>query len=319
MTPNISDAEKIKISVGALQELNVDRYLKLMKSQLFQDKLEQTPEGFWKPRNIWPLDLAQGISAPFLSIIAPGRTLGSGSFGSVSLCTFKGMGQKCVMKSFKRLLVPELVYEMAALKTCCDCEFIVKLLFAGFDTLERYCFILEYVGGGALWDHGCNGTPISLGAAKFICFQFVQAIYFLHKMKITHGNGSYFPQKFDIKPDNIGLTSKGHIRVFDFGKSRDITEARRLPGGTLIYNSPEIIQELKHQRSSDWWAFACTMAEVIQGETVFDDASGERSIIYNKIMNDAPVIKIQDNDLQEFFSHLLQTHPSARLKQVLQY
>uniref|UniRef100_A0A914YSW8 Uncharacterized protein n=1 Tax=Panagrolaimus superbus TaxID=310955 RepID=A0A914YSW8_9BILA len=61
------------------------------------------------------------------------------------------------------------------------------------------------------------------------------------------------------------------------------------------------------------------MAEVIQGETVFDDASGERSIIYNKIMNDAPVIKIQDNDAKDFFSHLLQKQPSARLKQILQH
>ena len=88
-------------------------------------------------------------------------------------------------------------------------EYVVKALFK-FKHDVFFCFVMEYMHGGdfnrLLQTYGRLEEKI----AKFYIAELVLAIEHLHSVGVVHR---------DLKPDNILLDTKGHIKLTDFGLS----------------------------------------------------------------------------------------------------
>lgn len=88
-----------------------------------------------------------------------------------------------------------------------DNEWIVKLFYSFQDSNHLY-FILEYVPGGDMMTLLINEQVLSEEWARFYISEVALALQFVHSMNFIHR---------DMKPDNILIDRRGHIKLADFG------------------------------------------------------------------------------------------------------
>ena len=84
--------------------------------------------------------------------------------------------------------------------------------------------------------------------AKFYAAEIVLALEYLHKNGIIYR---------DLKPENILMGEDGHLRLTDFGLSKQgvfKNEKTYSFCGTPEYLAPEILLGLGHDKSVDWWS-----------------------------------------------------------------
>ena len=92
-----------------------------------------------------------------------------------------------------------------------DHPFIMKLLFAFQDTQHLY-LIMDFVNGGELFYHLAKAGKFDEKRAQFYIAEIVLALEYLHKEGIVYR---------DLKPENILIDKEGHIKLTDFGLSKD--------------------------------------------------------------------------------------------------
>ena len=72
----------------------------------------------------------------------------------------------------------------------------------------------------------------------------------------------------DLKPENVLLDSDGHIRITDFGLSKQGVKQTDLTHsfcGTPEYLAPEIIRGAGHSWGADWWSLGALLYEMLCG------------------------------------------------------
>lgn len=82
----------------------------------------------------------------------------------------------------------------------------------------------------------------------------------------------------DIKPSNVLVSSRGHIKLCDFGVSGELVNSiADTFVGTSTYMAPERIQGAKYSIKSDVWSVGLTIMELAIGKFPFDasDAQAE--------------------------------------------
>eukprot|EP00595_Chromulina_sp_UTEXLB2642_P001918 CAMPEP_0196764700 /NCGR_PEP_ID=MMETSP1095-20130614/6680_1 /TAXON_ID=96789 ORGANISM="Chromulina nebulosa, Strain UTEXLB2642" /NCGR_SAMPLE_ID=MMETSP1095 /ASSEMBLY_ACC=CAM_ASM_000446 /LENGTH=659 /DNA_ID=CAMNT_0042120933 /DNA_START=170 /DNA_END=2149 /DNA_ORIENTATION=- len=126
--------------------------------------------------------------------------------------------------------------------------------------------VIEYMDGGSLQDlvnrGGCQDEDILADIA-------IQTLYGL---KFLHDNNNIHR---DIKPANILTSTKGIVKIADFGisKALDSNGVASSFVGTVCYMSPERITGGTYSYSCDIWSFGLTMLAVAEGK--FPLESGE--------------------------------------------
>ncbi|KAI9190077.1 cytochrome c oxidase subunit 1 [Blastocladiella emersonii ATCC 22665] len=205
------------------------------------------------------------------------ETLGTGTFGRVHLARLHGSNQFFAMKVLKktevvRLKQVEHINAEKAILSRIYHPFIVNL-FCTFQDPTNLYMLLEYVCGGELFSHLRRAGKFANDVARFYAAEIVSAIDYLHKRDIIYR---------DLKPENLLLDARGHIKIADFGFAKIVEDRTWTLCGTPEYLAPEIIQGRGHGRAVDWWALGILIFEMLCGYPPFFDDSPYG--IYEKIL-----------------------------------
>uniref|UniRef100_A0A8D1UZ36 non-specific serine/threonine protein kinase n=1 Tax=Sus scrofa TaxID=9823 RepID=A0A8D1UZ36_PIG len=140
--------------------------------------------------------------------------------------------------------------------------FIVKLHYA-FQTEGKLYLILDFLRGGDLFTRLSKEVMFTEEDVKFYLAELALALDHLHGLGIIYR---------DLKPENILLDEEGHIKVTDFGLSKEaIDHDKRAYSfcGTIEYMAPEVVNRRGHTQSADWWSFGVLMFEMLTGSLPF--------------------------------------------------
>ena len=157
--------------------------------------------------------------------------------------------------------------------------FLVELHF-GFQTKEKLYLVLDFMSGGELFFWLKAQKRFSEPRAKLYAAEIYLALSFLHKHDIVYR---------DLKPENILVDGDGHLRVTDFGLSKDGVSGAGKEGGTGTfcgtpeYLAPEILANKGHGKAVDWWSFGTLVFEMLKGLPPFYDQNMQR--MYDKILH----------------------------------
>ncbi|XP_063676250.1 serine/threonine-protein kinase LATS1-like isoform X2 [Bolinopsis microptera] len=140
------------------------------------------------------------------------KTIGIGSFGEVSLVQKSDTGTLYAMKTlrkaevWKRNQTAHVKAERDILSEA-DNKWVVKLHFSFQDKGNLY-FVMDYVPGGDMMSLLIKYGRFPEWAACFYIAELVCAVDSVHKLGFIHR---------DIKPDNILIDERGHLKLTDFG------------------------------------------------------------------------------------------------------
>ncbi|KAK1170890.1 ribosomal protein S6 kinase alpha-2-like isoform X1 [Acipenser oxyrinchus oxyrinchus] len=197
------------------------------------------------------------------------KVLGQGSYGKVFLVRkIKGTdtGQLYAMKALKKatLKVRDRVRSKMERDILAEVNhpFIVKLHYA-FQTEGKLYLILDFLRGGDLFTRLSKEVMFTEEDVKFYLAELALALDHLHSLGIIYR---------DLKPENILLDEEGHIKITDFGLSKEaIDHDKRAYSfcGTIEYMAPEVVNRRGHTQSADWWSFGVLMFEMLTGSLPF--------------------------------------------------
>lgn len=144
--------------------------------------------------------------------------------------------------------------------------------------------VMELVAGDSLATRTRSGN-LSINEATMIALQTAEALEEAHEQGVIHR---------DLKPANVMITTKGQVKVLDFGLARvlsptDATQtAAETPGamGTPLYMSPEQAIGQRADARSDLWSLGVTYYEALTGKPPF---GGTSTLAILRAITDSPV------------------------------
>merc|ERR1712228_918447 len=189
-----------------------------------------------------------------------------------------------------------------------DHPFLVSLRYA-FQTKTKLFMVMDFFNGGELFFHIQNEGKFSEKRARFYSAEICLAIECLHRNEITYR---------DLKPENILLSHDGHIKITDFGLSKECISSdpeciTRTFCGSPEYLAPEMLHQNGYNQMVDWWSFGTILYEMICGLPPFYDQNIQKmyqNILYSKI----PFYHFMSKAVIELISKLLIKDPLHRIK-----
>jgi len=185
--------------------------------------------------------------------------------------------------------------------------FLVNLQYS-FTSSDRVFFVMEYAGGGELFEHIGRLGRFPEPWVAFYSAEIVLALGYLHKQGVIYR---------DLKLENLILDNQGHVKIVDFGLSKDQIYGERVARtmcGTPAYMAPEVFIKREYGRSVDWWSLGIVIFEMATGELPF--YSEEREEMFRKIFKEKLRFPLNNNlsqSLKSLISHLLKKSESRRL------
>merc|ERR1712156_826338 len=268
-----------------------------------RDRLQEPGDG----RELLPFTSDKKVTMEAFELM---KVLGRGAFGKVVLCKEKGSGTLYAMKILKKTMVCDknevehTLTENRVLRTI-QHPFIVGLKYS-FTTEDRLCFVTEYVSGGELFVHLRKERRFSEDRTRFYAAEIVSALGYLHKRGIIYR---------DLKLENLLLDKNGHIKMVDFGLSKDEIFGNKVTNtfcGTPSYLPPEVICNMQYGKTVDWWGLGVVMYELLTGQLPFYHEEKKR--MYRLIVTEKVLYpRIVSPEAREFISKLLTKNPDRRL------
>lgn len=237
------------------------------------------------------------------------KVVGKGTFGKVMQVRHRASGEIYAMKILKKknLMAKKQVQNTETerrILELVDHPFIVSLRFA-FQTEFKLYMILDYFMGGELFFH-LNKGKFQENRAKLYTGELILALECLHDHGIIYR---------DLKPENVLLDEQGHVRLCDFGLSKDSINGDQRTHtfcGTPHYLAPEVINRHGYGKEVDWWSLGIILFEMLTGLPPFYHTNTKK--MYESIcfahLNIPSYVK---PSCQRFIRLLLDRNPLVRL------
>lgn len=236
------------------------------------------------------------------------KIIGSGAFGKVFLARYTHNNKYYAIKRMDKALLKEsrqldnIYNESLILQDACFCPFIVKF----YHTIETdsYIFIvMEYIQGGELFYYIKKYNHFDEETVRFFAGEIIIALKHLHDKDILYR---------DLKPENLLISAKGHIKLADFGFATRVNENVYTICGTPEYMAPEKLLGQGDSKETDYWSLGCLTFEMLCGIPPFYDSV--TNVIYNRILcEEITIPQIFSLKTQDFLKRLLTKERTARL------
>jgi len=238
------------------------------------------------------------------------KLIGKGSFGEVYLAKFKNNSHLYAMKILDKKTIISYNQEEHTkaerdLMVKVDCPFIVDIKFAFQDKQNLY-LLTEFMQGGELFFHLYREKRFTDDKARFYAIEIILAIEFLHKKKMMYR---------DLKPENVLIDKKGHIKITDFGLSKILSKEKEKTYticGTPQYLAPEILAGEGYDDAVDWWSLGCILYKMLIGVDPFH-FSRDESLCAEMFEVDIFIPDYITKQAKDLIKKLLVTNPKKRL------
>lgn len=240
------------------------------------------------------------------------RVVGVGGSGRVLQARHKPSGQYRAVKvmSKERLFQQEqrlqrVITEKRILSRL-QHPFVVSLHWA-FQTTTHLFLVLDFCGGGELFFHMLHRGRFEEPDGKFYFSEILLGLEYLHSQQVLYR---------DLKPENCLLDDEGHIRLTDFGLSKDnLTNSALFTSfvGTAGYLSPEMAARQGHGLPLDYYCLGCLLYCLLTGS--LPHYEGDYKVMIQKRVKGEPVQfpPWVNPDAQDILSGLLQPEPADRI------
>eukprot|EP00405_Crypthecodinium_cohnii_P009541 CAMPEP_0206443908 /NCGR_PEP_ID=MMETSP0324_2-20121206/14627_1 /ASSEMBLY_ACC=CAM_ASM_000836 /TAXON_ID=2866 /ORGANISM="Crypthecodinium cohnii, Strain Seligo" /LENGTH=803 /DNA_ID=CAMNT_0053911891 /DNA_START=45 /DNA_END=2456 /DNA_ORIENTATION=- len=236
--------------------------------------------------------------------------LGCGGFGTVELYEHKTTGDTYAMKGLSKGYIvktgmQDSVMNEKNILLMTNSDFIIKL-WETYNGSQTLYFLMEPALGGELYaTYNRKGFHGSEKHAKYYIAGTVFAFEHLHERRIIYR---------DLKPENLLLTDKGHIKLTDMGLAKFVIGKTFTTCGTPDYFAPELIASTGHTNAVDWWMLGILTFELMSGHPPFESAYPMQ--IYSKVtkgISKVPFPPKCQGSVGDLIKQLLRNEPSERL------
>ncbi|CAF4770086.1 unnamed protein product, partial [Rotaria sp. Silwood2] len=144
----------------------------------------------------------------------------------------------------------------------------------------------------------------------FYTGEIICALIFLHSKRIVYR---------DLKPENVFLFDNGHVKLGDFGLSKqnvDNNHKTRTMCGTAEYIAYEIYHRDSYDENVDWWSLGILIFELSTFKTPFyanNSTDITRNVLSDQVIYPETMIK----ETRQIISGLLERDPKRRLGNII--
>ncbi|XP_028988740.1 myosin light chain kinase 2, skeletal/cardiac muscle isoform X2 [Betta splendens] len=241
------------------------------------------------------------------------EVLGGGRFGQVHKCVENSSGLTLAAKVIKarNQKEKEVVKNEIQVMNNLDHANLIQL-YAAYETRNDVILVLEYVGGGELFDRIIdeNYTLMELDAVVFIR-QICDGLQHMHKMYVLH---------LDLKPENILCVNRvtNKIKIIDFGLARIYKPREKLKVnfGTPEFLAPEVINYDFVSFNTDMWSLGVITYMLLSSLCPFlgdDDSQTMNNILACQWNFEEQEFIDTSEEAKDFISRLLIVNKSWRM------
>jgi serine/threonine protein kinase len=236
--------------------------------------------------------------------------LGEGSFGKVFLVKMKNTEEEYAMKVLKKSFLVsnrQLKYAVSEWSILRQLKhpFVVSLHYS-FQTAANLYMVLDYCPKGDLMDYIEQKVKMNEDQARFVMWQIILAIRYLHSHNIVYR---------DMKPENVLIDSENNWKLADFGLAKEGIEKLQIANsfcGSPAYLPPELLLNNKNGKEGDYYQLGVLLYELLVGMPPF--YSDNMNILYQAIQRGKYQMPFHLSvDAQDLISKLLEKKPKKRL------
>lgn len=235
--------------------------------------------------------------------------LGRGSFGEVYMVKHRRTAEPFAMKVLQKSKVFGKNLQRYAMSernilSYARHPYIVSLHYA-FQTPSCLVMVLEYCPNGNLQQLINQQRRVQVNLARMYTAEILLALCYLHERKVIFR---------DLKPDNVVLDEQWHVKLTDFGLSKEGVGDRgaRTFCGSVAFLAPEIVARREHNHTVDIYNLGVLTFNMLTGMPPFYDNDKEK-LFQNIRRAPLEVPEYVAVDAKAFIEAVMKRNPAQRL------
>ncbi|KAG8933816.1 hypothetical protein FRC02_011138 [Tulasnella sp. 418] len=252
-------------------------------------------------------DLGKELSSEKIKVVGNytlGRVIGEGAYGKVRIGTHRLTSTRVAMKQIPKAMTASLTREIHHHRRLHHPN--VTQLYEVIATENYIWLVTELCSGGELYDYLVEKGRLSESETRIMFGELCLAVDYVHKNDVVHR---------DLKLENVLLDERCHVKLGDFGFTREFEQGRMLETfcGTTGYAAPEMLLCKKYSgQEVDVWSLGIILYTLLVGTLPFDD--DDEQLMKEKIVageyEDPDWLSFEARDL---IRNILQQDPAKRL------